>query len=306
MSSTITRHLIIFVFGLFLICTLCVADQGIINDIQKWREDIVAKEIVLSGSGLVSSVYSARLAKQGPNILPDLFAAYEKETDPKVLYHYQTMLKYCSRFKFFRYSSQPLEFKGLNLQCEDHNDLPFLSMEIGQNRLPVLSRSETIALEQDKLSQWWRQRSTFTKRKDGLDKIRTITGSAKAQFLSISNSQKREFEKLKVYGIYNIPYYIDAIEQDNNPAVFVEFLRISGHPEYQRLFNMSYDLAAFSRIADGAFPQKEEKLDLICKWWSEEKSKYINLTDLYNEINQRIEKIYPKTNENTVSDPNVN
>lgn len=263
------------------------ADSNIVEEISLWRNDIVSDKYPLDNTGFRSE-YSAKLAKRGANVLPYFFEAYKIETDPNVLWRYQGLIQSCSRFEFFNYSRKALVLRGMDLQCLDQNDLPFLSLELGANKRPVQPFFERTIFQRDKLVQWWSEHNTFTKRNDVIDKIRTATGRTKEQFLSLTENQARQFDKLKVFGIYNIPYYIDAIEQDNNPVALVEFLRIGGSPEYQRLFNLPYDLSEFSRMADNAYPSKFQKKSLICLWWTENKDKYAKLEDLYAEIEKRM------------------
>lgn len=278
---------------LILSNTAAKADPNIMQEISLWREHIIKKEKYVLKEADYYNEASVNLAKRGPNILPDLFAAYEGEKDPNVLYCYEGLISRIGHFRFYRYSTKPLMHGGKNYQCLDTNNLPFLNMEVGENRLSVLPQVEAIKYKRDKLVQWWSQHNSFTKRIDALEKIRAVTGRQKEQVLALDNVKKREFNKFEVFGIYNIPYYIDAIEQDNNPAVLVEFLRVGNNPEYSRLFQMHYDLAAFAHIADSAYPEKSQKIALVYDWWSENKEKFSNLSDLYNEINQRVEKLCP-------------
>jgi len=276
----------IFILIILVLCGMNVnADSNILKEIELWREHIVTKGNL---GGVEFNDNYKNLEQMGPNILPDLLMAYEKEHNPHVLYYYEGLLRRVGHFEFFEYSKEQIMFMGRNYQVQDVNDIPFLSMEVGHKRQPVLPMFERINFQRDKLVQWWAQRDTFARRTNALEKIRTISGRSNEPFLAFTNTQERQFYKLKVYGIYNIPYYIDLIKEDNNPVVFVEFLRITNHSEYNKRFQMMYNLAEFSRTADHAYPDKKAKMDIICQWWTNTKQTYTNLPELYAEIERRI------------------
>ncbi|MHC4656645.1 MAG: hypothetical protein ACYTDW_12575 [Planctomycetota bacterium] len=251
-----------------------------------WRAHILSKGN-LGGVEYNSDDFRA-LVQMGPNCLPEVFSAYRQEADPHVLYYYSGLIRRIAHFNVFRYSKEPLKINGYELQCTEN--IPFLSIQIGKNGLSVLPHPLYITVTKDKLVKWWEQRASFLKRDQIATKIRAATGKSHQEFLEYDKIKAQQLFKLSVYGIYNIPYFLDIIDQDNNPIIFCEFLRISGHPEYNAL-RMTSDVVANTWKADGKYPTRELKVKLICDWWKKAAKTYTNLGNLYSEIDRRIKKL---------------
>lgn len=256
------------------------------NRLALWRAHILSKGN-LGGVEYDSDDYRA-LVQMGPNCLSEVFSAYRQEANPHVLYYYSGLIRRIARFDFFRYSEEPLKMNGYQLQCTEN--IPFLSMKIGKNGLSVLPHPLYITVKRDKLVQWWEQRASFLKRDKIITKIRAATGKSRQEFLEYDKIKAQRLFKLSVYGIYNIPYFLDIIDQDNNPIIFCDFLRISGHPEYRAL-RMTSDVVANTWKADGKYPTRELKVKLICDWWKKVAKTYTHLPNLYSEMEHRVKKL---------------
>jgi hypothetical protein len=163
-------------------------------------------------------------------------------------------------------------------------------MLVGEGGLSTLPHPQYITVTKNKLVQWWDQRDSFLQRNDEIDKVRAITGSNRQEFLKYDKKKARLLFKRNVYGIYNIPYYIDLIDQHNNPVVFSDFLRISNHPEYRNI-GMSNDVVWNTMKADNKYTTRRSKVNLIRNWWNTAKETYSNLTNLYSAIDSRIKRL---------------
>jgi hypothetical protein len=255
-----------------------------------WRNHIVTKGNI--GGVEYDSDHYRTLVKIGPNSLPEVFSAYRKEEDPHVLYYYSGLIGKIAHFDFFRYSEKPLNIHGYEYQCM--GDKPFLSILVGKYGISDLPHPQYIMITKEKLIRWWDQRKQFLQRTETVDKIRTIIGRQHEEFLKYNKIIAREFSKLHVYGIYNIPYYIDLIDQDNNPIVFCDFLRISNHPEFQNI-EMTNDVVLNTWKANSKFPTRESKIALICDWWDKVGKSYIGIDDLYVKIDSHVKKLRKKS-----------
>ncbi len=301
MEKKIIRRIILA--GIILLATISFSSVGseVGEKLASWREHILTKGN-LGGVEYNSKAYQ-ELIEMGPNCLPDLFIAYRDEQNLHVLYYYEGLIRRIGRFDFFMYSKESLKKNNYELQCTE--DIPFLNEEIGENGRPVLPQSLRIVAKRDKLLQWWNQRESFLKRGKVIEKIRTSSGSTRDKFIEYNKTKYRQLSKLHVYGIYNIPYYIDVIEQDNNPIIFCDFLRMIYREEY-RAISPTSDVVENTWKVDSKYPTRISKLEIICKWWAENRDKYTKLTDLYKEINQRMEKLCPTTTTQPDVDPNAN
>ena len=288
------------ILTMLLFCPfVALADSEVQEKLSLWRNHIITKG---NWAGVEINDDFHSLANMGPNILPEVFAAYQNEESTHVLYYYGMLIKVLAHFDFYAYSREPLIIVGYQYQ-DLSKEKPFLSIEYAADGLSVLRGKDMVLMKRDKLLQWWNQRNSFTKRKDALSEIRSFTGKTRKEHLDFNKVKARNFFKTRVYGIYNIPHYIDLIDQDNNPFVFCEFLRISNHPEFQA-FDMTKDLVSNGFKVEERYQTRESKIDLICEWWNEEKNKYTNLENLYNEINQKVERICPEKVVDYVNAPN--
>lgn len=285
MAKIFLRHNLV-VISLVLLFSSVSSGSEAQERLALWRAHILSKGN-LGGVEYDSDDFRA-LVQMGPNCLPEVFSAYRQEADPHVLYYYSGLIRRIAHFDVFRYSKEPLIIHGYQLQCTEN--IPFLSMQVGKNGLSVLPHPLYITVQRDKLVQWWDQRASFLKRDQMTAKIRAATGKSHQEFLEYDKVKAQQLFKLRVYGIYNIPYFLDIIDRDNNPIIFCEFLRISGHPEYRAL-PMTNDVVANSWKADGKYPTRELKVKLICDWWKKAAKTYNNLGNLYSEIDRRIKKL---------------
>jgi len=252
-----------------------------------WRAHILSKGKAGTGVALDSEHYRG-LVQMGPNCLPEVFSAYRQEADPYVLHCYRGLIGRIAHFTFFRYSEKPLKIMGYEFQCT--KDIPFLSLRVGEHGRTVLRHPQRTILQRDKLIQWWDQRESFLKRRGVLHKIRTMMGSTYEKFVEYDATKAQEFFKLRVYGIYNIPYYLDIIDQDNNPIIFWDFLRLTNHPEFQNL-QMTGDMVSNTRKVDSKYPTRQSKIKLICDWWNKASKTYTALAPLYSQIDRRVKKL---------------
>ncbi len=276
-----------FTLFIFLVIFLsCVSPASQVTDrLSLWREHIVNKGNF--GGVEFSSEHFRALVEMGPNSLPEVFEAYRTEEDPHVLNYYRILIERVAHFNFFRYSRKPLKVMGYQYQCTE--DIPFLSMEVREKALPAVRYPKRAFMQKDKLIAWWDRRETFLLRTDFIDNVREITGNSIQQFRSYDQQKTRRFHKLRCFGIYNIPYFIDTIEQDNNPIIFCEFLRTTNHQLYQQL-EMGNGLTSDIRKVSDLYPTSSAKIALICDWWSDVNKTYSNLEQLFSQIDTRVKK----------------
>lgn len=283
-SSALMLIMLIMLLSLF--SSVCAASK-VQEELGLWRAHILSKGKAGTGVALDSEHYRG-LVQMGPNCLPKVFSAYGQEADPYVLHCYRGLIGRIAHFTFFKYSEKPLKKLGYEYQCT--KDIPFLSLRLGEDGWTVLRHPQRTILQRDKLIQWWDQRESFLKRRGVLHKIRTMMGSTHEKFVEYDRTKAQEFFKLRVYGIYNIPYYLDIIDQDNNPIIFWDFLRLTNHPEFQDL-QMTGDMVLNTRKVDSKYPTRQSKIKLICDWWNKASKTYTALAPLYSQIDRRVKKL---------------
>ncbi len=281
----IKRHVPIIV-GLTLACLGGTANAtDVQSTLAQWRKHIVEK----SSYGVLvelNSDYYQSLLEIGPNCLPEVFAAYREEQDDHVLRCYEMLVARVGHFDFYHYSVKPLSIRGY--EFEEKGGKPLLSKEIDSRGLYA---NDNPSQDRDKLVQWWDQRESFKRERAARkNEIRELTGKDKKSFQAFDRRKARAFAKLKVYGIYALPDYLDIINDDNNPAVFCEFLRVSNHQAFQTL-KMTGDTVGDARLVDEAYPTRKQKIDLICAWWSQFGETYKDLKNLHVEIDERVGKM---------------
>lgn len=107
--------------------------------------------------------------------------------------------------------------------------------------------------------------------------------------MDIVPSTYREFlRSLNVYGIYNIPVLVQAVQADNNLLAFAQFLRVVRHPEYARLritMNSLDNLA----LVESTWPTQEERMDVIQEWWNASCHQYDCFEDILAAIDNTLE-----------------
>lgn len=265
-------------------CLAMLSDTSdVVDTLQQWREHIVAKGN-LGGVELDSEHYRSLVAL-GPNCLADVFPAYAREDNPHVLYYYALLIRRVGHFDAFRYSKTPLNIAGYEFKYD--GEKPFLSTEIGEG---APAPPASLFAERDKLVHWWEERESFLRREGAKAMIHEITGCEASEFSQYDKRKAREFAKSSVYGIYNIPLLIAIIEEDNNPIAFCELLRISNHPEYQRL-KLTGDVVENARVVASTHPTKEQKVAFICTWWQRSAGSFVKLQSLHRAISDQVEEL---------------
>lgn len=273
--------------ALLVVVTLCGTGSAVLAGADRaaghlglWREHILARGN-LGGIELNSPDYEALVA-MGPSCLPLVMEAYRAEQDPHVAYYYGMLIRRIAHFDFFRYSSTPKRIAGQEFLYE--GEKPLLSFDVGDQALK--GPAKALAMR-DTMVAWWRQRGAFLQR-DVRAEVKAAALRTGTQTDNEGASGFREFGKLAVYGIYNIPGYINIIRQDNDPIVFSEWLRITNHPEFQTLM-LRGDLAENGRMSNARYPSVESKMRLVCSWWPENRSRFSGLTELQSGIDQSIQ-----------------
>jgi hypothetical protein len=251
--------------------------------IAKWREHIVTNGLLGNGVAMHSDYYKI-LCDRGPNILPELMAAYEAESDPYVIYNYGGLIKQVSGFETYVYTEESRVEYGLELK-DTSKDKPVLSAKKDEIYGP-LDKAATV--QRDVYLRWWKQKDSFLGRSDTGAKMSLATGKTSKEFASYDLKKYRSLSKdVLVYGIYNIPAYVDAVGKDNNPVAFCEFLKVSRHQAYRDL-PMTGEPPRNAQIAQDAYPTREAKVELIRQWWAGAKDKYTNLPELRKEIDKSV------------------
>ena len=250
-----------------------------------WRNHILTKGN-LGGVELASDDYEA-LVKMGPNALPEVFDAFEKEQDPHVLYYYAILVRRIAHFDEYRYSSEPLTLRGCDMQDTDEASVPLLSTRLNSRGLTVLKSADYAVDHRSRLVQWWKFRKDFLARKK--ESVVNITGRTEDQFSKIDSKKDRLLQKtVKCYGIYNIPMYIDIIREDNSPIVFADFLRISNNALFQQL-ECTGDPKENAQKITAAFPTREAKVKVIREWWASSANTYTALDDVHVAIDKAVQ-----------------
>lgn len=223
------------------------------------------------------SPYRKALKELGYNTWPDVADMLRTETNPSLREEFARIFD----FKFYRYTYGK-NAKGLTY-LEDVSDdpLPFLSIEVDANTGGEIDRSiDQVSM----LLEWWDRRETFLKRDGACEKLREITGRTPEDFAVFNRVRSRWLKKcFSAYGIYNLPYYLELIAEDNNPILFWEFLY--GHRvEMYRALNPKPPLENLIGVVQAAYPTREDKMKVICEWWEENANKFTRLEDLHEAI----------------------
>lgn len=291
--------------GFLLICVIGVTSQEIgtgavrsqvMHILERTADSIrrsLPTEFVSSAPNDGTGEARQVLLPMGPNILPDLMAFLANTTEDKT-FEAEALRSFVARlvidigsFTVYQYRSQqnktgliPFHFRPEMLDTDERS-------------IPVLKYDESgNELWDDALIRWWGQRDTFLKRTDVLDKIRRIVGRTEEEYAEYDLSRYRQLIKyVYVYGIYNLPYFVQIIAEDNNPCVFAEFLErqcggravvVAGDP-------VGGWNATIERIQK-EYPRSSDKLATIRDWWIRVRSTYTELPDLFSAIDAQVSK----------------
>jgi len=231
------------------------------------------------------------LCRMGPNILPELVEVYRSEKEDDVLRWYRGLFTFTTRFFIYQYSDvQPNPQFGV-FEEKSPRDLPMLSAPE-----EMLRRPGAAAKMRDIYLHWWDQRAGFLKRTGVKERIRALTGTESEGFARYDWPAAQAFDKeITIYGMYNLPYLIEIIAEDNNPIVFLQFLLVSLCPQLYRMEGtkgwVTGDWVNNWHLVQDAFSSRESKIAVIIKWWDDKKSTFTRLTDLYQAIDAQVAKL---------------
>jgi len=225
-----------------------------------------------------TSDYQKALNVLGYNILPDLMNLIRKETNSVLRWEFAEQVP----FPFYRYSRSHRTREGdFDYFDAMEEPAPFLSIEVDPNTNALMNRDIDKA---SMLVQWWDQREAFLKRDGAPGKLREILGRTPEEYAAFDMQRWRKLEKCFFsYGIYNIPYFVEVIAEDNNPILFCEFLRMCCIERYREL-NPVPGIPHMVVITQNAYPAQEDNTKVICAWWEENADKFTRLEDLHEAI----------------------
>lgn len=261
------------------------APQDVVTLLEQYRQVVINKPIYMEGIPRSQLGALQQLEDLGPNILPIIRDSITKETHPRARAAMVSLFMRIGAFHPYRYvgpsATKPHPWAPKET---DPASLPILSKDLAKRDDPADMESRVMA--------WWDQRDGFLKRNDLCTRLREITGFTVEDALHYDMQRAAMLHKeFSVYGIYSLPCYIEVIAEDNNPAIFMEFLAT------WRLFEEYRQPAVlrttgFERVkaVQEAYPTREDKLAVVCTWWSKKKDTFTTLVDLYEAIDKVILK----------------
>ena len=159
------------------------------------------------------------LCRFGFGKVPALIDFVEEETHPLIRSEFADRLRMLLGFQFYKYSFKHSE-PPYNCFDDDIEWMPFLREQWGPNPDGSLPERQD---QVEMLLTWVQQRDTFLKREGVCERLREITGTDEAAYLAFDHADWRKlFKETCAYGVYNLPYVIQLIGQDNNAVVFTE------------------------------------------------------------------------------------
>lgn len=235
------------------------------------------------------SEYEKGLIEVGYNGLPAVVDFVQKETDPIIRQEFGRIIKGTGRFRFYTYAQEHTTWP-YDLYDDDTTSLPFLNRLVDpRDTSKVLWPEDETAL----LVEWAKRRDTFLNRGDVCAEIRSVTGETAADFAAVDHHRWRQFtKKFAQYGIYNLPYYIQAIGQDNNPLVFAEFVIEYARDKYDGAL-VSRDAIERIRNADKVYPKVEDKRAVVAAWWAQKQHTLTEFPRLYQAIDNAVRTFCP-------------
>jgi hypothetical protein len=231
----------------------------------------------------------------GPNALPDLMAAIEREDAQNELMFNFMASSVLNISVFAPYAYVPkTEATEANKMFHDFDEehIPVLSRVPPSWQIDDVSRGYVMLPEppsREALVRWWNMRASFVKREGVAERIVQLTheldvasGSNGSPDAKAQVERKMEKEMF-VYGIYNLPYFIEAIAQFND------------------LFSFQYVCGRWRFICDDHIPKfrddpdkvcitAKQKLALVVGLWQEAKEKYSKMSELYEAIETALGK----------------
>jgi len=107
----------------------------------------------------------------------------------------------------------------------------------------VLPYPEREIVARDQLVGFWKNRFKHLERNIDLDQVsfrlvndpNQATENSLNEIKNFNKIQYREFSKMGVYGVFNIPYYLDAIINSGNPVILFHFIKYYDKKKYREM-----------------------------------------------------------------------
>lgn len=269
-----------------LIACLLTASAADTGEQEQLLEDL--RQAVLRQPAYLQEGPEARRLREeivalGPNVLQELADAMELERDARVRAEFAGCFLIVCGLSPYRYSSDAEHATARYPLETEPAELPVLSHDVAKDRA-----GSAVA---DQLPVWWRNRGAYLNRPGTVARLREITGTRPAEHAQYDRDRARSLSReFGVYGIYNLPFYIGLIAEDNNPVLFMEFLAMcrKGQEYREKGFHR---ILGFDRVraVQEAFPEREDKLRVIRRWWRERADTFRGLPELHSVIGQAIE-----------------
>lgn len=99
--------------------------------------------------------------------------------------------------------------------------------------------------------------------------------------------------RINWYGIYNIPRFIDVIEQGENGVIFFQLSGILHAFWSEFVGGSNPDRFSDAKELVARFPTREDRIAVICRWWQAKHEDFKTLPDLYAAIDERMRRLCP-------------
>lgn len=142
-------------------------------------------------------------------------------------------------------------------------------------------------------AKWCGLRKTFLSRDFQtykLEKLAIFTGAGQNSIGLSGESFRQLGDRFWIYGVYNIPYDLRIVREENDALTFSEFLYWNDSSQYNALVSRLPEKGNTKLYNVGAsFPELRDKAKCILAWWDQEHGFFEGESELYDAIEKEVQ-----------------
>lgn len=273
----------IYIVAVSVVCLISAIGATETLTVSGWKGQI-ADERQANGDLSLGTIQSSESYKSiiaaGPNRLPELLEPGHVNTGDALIAHSVTMaIGRIAHVSPVYYSSNGMVHpRGFPYATTPLPGFEDVAIDVTRPMPPVPGPQK---YHQVASVYWSRQDelATTTTLAEHYRKLGADSNRVEKNQVAVNNAL---YEQLQSLGVFALPTLV-KLSVEGNDYAFLEFLRVTGNPDYSRMY-LSGNWTANAQKVRKEFPDDSLRKEIIRQWWNENAASFNSLTILSREI----------------------